>query len=70
MIYQEVPEIVKTCPRCQAHWDAEAPGLIHAFASVGIEHGKSSHEMAVEYFGIYHKKSHVFNFPPIVTRKM
>lgn len=45
------------CATCLAHW-FDAPHLVGAFSSVGIEHGKSSWQMAVEYFAHMHK-SHV-----------
>ena len=45
------------CPECLEHYFDE-PFLPAAFASVGIEHGKSSYEMAESYFGEYHRKKH------------
>lgn len=47
----------ETCPKCIDHYYGE-PGLVHAFASVGIEHGKSSFQMAESYFDQYHKVGH------------
>ena len=46
------------CPKCAAHYYSSAPQLIHAFASVGIEHGKSTWQMAESYFEQFHKNKH------------
>lgn len=54
----EIPTLVQDCPECANHWFAEGQGLLHAFASVGIERGKSSWEMAESYFANYHGKRH------------
>lgn len=45
------------CAKCTRHWFAQ-PQLAHAFASVGIEHGKSSWQMAREYFSWFHANKH------------
>ena len=48
----------ETCPLCIEHFYGEGSGLLHAFASVGIELGKSQFEMAATYFEQYHKLGH------------
>ena len=45
------------CGKCLEHWHSE-PHLVHAFASVGIEHGKSTGEMAADYFASFHARKH------------
>ena len=47
----------ESCPKCIAHYRT-SPGLVLAFASVGIEEGKSSFQMAEAYFAQYHKGGH------------
>jgi hypothetical protein len=32
--------------------------MVEAFASVGIEHGKSSGQMAKEFYAVFHKRGH------------
>ena len=59
----DLPKLVNECPRCANHWFA-APFLAEAFASVGIEHGKSSFEMAESYFADYHRKKHPAEMAP------
>jgi hypothetical protein len=44
------------CPKCMAHFDY---GLVGACASVGIEHGKSTRQMLLEYLAAYHTRGHV-----------
>lgn len=46
------------CDECRAHWLDERDGLTHAFASVGIEAGLTTPEMAERYFASYHKRGH------------
>lgn len=48
----------ESCPKCIEHFYIDNPSLVHAFASVGIEYGKSSFEMAETYFDQYHKAGH------------
>jgi hypothetical protein len=47
----------ESCPKCIDHYYGN-PSLVHAFASVGIEHGKSTFEMAESYFARYHRVGH------------
>ncbi len=53
-----LPLHVEDCAKCRRHWYSDGPSLLHAFASVGIEHGKSTAEMADSYFARYHKNGH------------
>lgn len=45
------------CPACRAFL-FETPGLTEACASVGIEHGKSTQRMLLEYLAAYHRRGH------------
>lgn len=45
------------CAQCLEHFRS-TPFLVEAFASVGIEHGKSSGQMAKEYFAVFHRNAH------------
>ena len=49
------PTRVTSCEKCAEHYFNE-PFLREAFASVGIEHGKSSWQMAESYFDTFHKE--------------
>ena len=51
------PSKVQSCNKCREHYFS-SPGLLLAFSSVGIEHGKSPWEMAEGYFAEYHKRKH------------
>lgn len=51
------PPLWESCPECMEHYIRQ-PGLAHAFASVGIEHGKSSYQMAESYFTDFHARKH------------
>ena len=51
------PNKVQSCDKCREHYFSN-PSLLLAFSSVGIEHGKSSWEMAESYFAEYHKRKH------------
>jgi hypothetical protein len=46
------------CDACTEYAALQGPVLLHAFASVGIERGKSAYEMAQDYFADYHEKGH------------
>ena len=46
------------CDKCAAHQRARGYALEFAFSSVGIEKGKSSGQMAREYFSAYHACGH------------
>jgi hypothetical protein len=48
----------ESCPECIEHFYGNGSSLLHAFASVGIEHGKSQFQMAESYFDIYHSRGH------------
>lgn len=50
-------DVINDCPLCSIYL-AEQPHLIAACASVGIEHGKSTDEMLVNYMALYHQKGH------------
>lgn len=54
----DMPSLVKECSDCAEHWFAHSMGLVHAFASVGIEYNKSAWEMAESYFSVYHARKH------------
>lgn len=45
-----------TCQPCTDHWRRNAAGLRHGFASVGIERGLSSFDMARTYFVDFHRR--------------
>lgn len=45
-------------PLCATCMDAMTPALVEACASVGIEHGKSTGQMMVEYLNTYHARRH------------
>lgn len=45
------------CSRCLSHF-LSTPMIVEAFASVGIEHGKSSGQMAQEFYAQYHANKH------------
>jgi hypothetical protein len=50
---------VPICIECANHlFGQDGWSLMHAFASVGIEHNKSSREMAESYFDHYHENGH------------
>lgn len=51
-----VAEKVK-CGKCLQYAYSQ-PFLLEACASVGIEHGKSSGQMIVDYLDYYHKSRH------------
>lgn len=56
--YVSIDELVpKHCQKCLAHFAAN-PFIVEAFASVGIEHGKSSGQMAQEFYATFHKNKH------------
>lgn len=55
---EDLPTMVKECERCAEHWDANGWSIIGACASVGIEHGKSTWQMAKDYFEGYHRRGH------------
>lgn len=48
--------LIESCPLCMAHFAENPWALREAFASVGIEHNKSSAQMAASYFSVLHKK--------------
>ena len=56
-VNKEFPTKVQDCDKCREYYFAN-PMLIGAFASVGIEHGKSTWEMAESYFAEFHKNKH------------
>ena len=45
------------CSECRAFLDSN-PHLIGAAASVGIEHGKSTSQVIMEYLQVYHMRGH------------
>lgn len=45
----------ETCAKCREYYD-DNPALIHALASVGIERGKSTYRMALDYSESYHRR--------------
>jgi hypothetical protein len=57
-LVEEDYEFLNGCGECFVHWAKEGMGLTHAFASVGIEHGKTTYEMAESYFRSFHKRGH------------
>lgn len=58
MSYVSIQELIpKGCAKCLQHFCAN-PFLVEAFASVGIEHGKSSGQMAQEFYAFFHKNKH------------
>lgn len=46
------------CGDCRQHLNENFDGLVHSFASVGIEEGESSDKMAEIYFEGYHNRGH------------
>lgn len=48
---------IADCPECVKHYMRQ-PFLMEAFASVGISQGKSTKQMASEYFTAFHKRGH------------
>ena len=56
-LLEQFPRRVQDCDKCREHYFAN-PMLVGAFASVGIEHGKSTWQMAEEYFERFHKGQH------------
>lgn len=48
--------LIESCPLCMAHFAQNPWALREAFASVGIEHDKSSAEMAASYFAELHER--------------
>jgi hypothetical protein len=48
----------RECPLCREYADEKGYAMVGAFASVGIEHGKSVTRMASEYFERYHASGH------------
>jgi hypothetical protein len=47
------------CPDCMKHYySPECEFLPMAAASVGIEHGKSTQRMLLEYLASYHRNDH------------
>jgi hypothetical protein len=63
--YMTLPKWYLDCDKCRAHADSE-PFLLEAFASVGIEHGKSSGQMAEEYFVHFHRNGHKAEGPKVL----
>lgn len=62
--YVSIQELVpKNCGKCLAHFFAN-PHIVGAFASVGIEYGKSSGQMAKEFYATFHKNKHREPLPP------
>ena len=49
---------VPDCSRCLEHLSEDGWAILEACASVGIEHGKSTTEMAERYFETFHAKGH------------
>lgn len=45
------------CGKCLQHFD-QNPYIVAAFASVGIEHGKSTHQMMQEFYATFHENKH------------
>lgn len=48
---------VLACKECRA--EMRRPGLLHACASVGIEHGKTGRRVLLEYLAGFHRAGHV-----------
>jgi hypothetical protein len=48
----------ESCPDCIEHFYSNGASLFRAFASVGIEYGKSQFQMAEMYFDTYHSRGH------------
>lgn len=46
------------CPDCQRYVDQFGWALVGACASVGIERGKTTGQMAVEFIRSYHNRGH------------
>jgi hypothetical protein len=56
--YVSIVELVPNhCAKCLEHFQ-DNPSMVGALASVGIEHGKSSGQMAKEFYATFHKKKH------------
>lgn len=47
------------CSACEDHAVAGGWALVHACASVGIEHGRSTFEEMAAYLDAYHRRGHL-----------
>ena len=61
---EDFPVRVQGCDKCRQHY-FDNPMLLHAFASVGMEYGKSVWTMAEEYFDRFHKSKHKITTIPL-----
>ena len=52
------PSPLTDCEKCNAYLLSLGWAAMHAFASVGIERGKSTAQMAREYLQAYHERGH------------
>lgn len=50
--------LLPDCEDCRAHLAAYQAGIMHACASVGIEHGYGTLYTLVRYIGYYHRAGH------------
>lgn len=46
------------CPECEGHAVAGGWALVHACASVGIEHGRTTGEEIGLYLAAFHRNGH------------
>lgn len=52
------PDGMPTCDACHNWLTAQGWNIVHAAASVGIEHGKSGAQVIREYLAGYHARRH------------
>jgi hypothetical protein len=58
MTYVSIVDLVPhRCAKCLQHF-YDNPFIVEALASVGIEHGKSSGQMAREFYEVFHQNKH------------
>ncbi len=50
---------IRSCFECNEYAADGGPALLGACASVGIERGKSTEMMLLEYLAAYHRRGHV-----------
>lgn len=48
------------CPECADYFKENAPSIIHAAASVGIEHGLTTNQALAVYMRQKHESDHVY----------
>lgn len=54
----ELPRQITECAKCREYYEANYTMLKYALSTTGIERGKSTWEMAEDYFDELHRREH------------